>query len=122
MELKEIPLDFSVCKVTDYSGVSLSDEFCFTGRTDEENSLVCPTARVPGNTTAREDGWRALRIQGVLDFSLIGILAKIAHILAQHQISLFVISTYNTDYVLLKQEKYAAALAALAGAGYTIVP
>ena len=76
MELQRIKRDFSVCKVTDYSKVNLESEYCFVGKTDEENSLVCLTAEAPDNTTEREDGWRAFRIRGVLDFSLIGILAK----------------------------------------------
>ena len=51
----------------------------------------------------REDGWRAFRIQGVLDFSLIGILSKITSILAEHSIGVFAISTYNTDYIFVKE-------------------
>lgn len=56
------------------------------------------------------DGWKAFRIQGVLDFSLIGILAKIATVLADNGISIFAVSTYNTDYVLIKKENYQKAL------------
>ena len=76
MQLKIIDIEFSVCKVEDYSGIDLNQENVFTGSTDEEKSLVCPVSLVPDNTTQREDGWRAFRIEGVLDFSLIGILAK----------------------------------------------
>lgn len=68
MKLKKINRDFSVCKVSDYSGVDLSTEYCFTGKTDEENSLVCETLKVPDNTTERDDGWSAFRIEGILDF------------------------------------------------------
>ena len=53
----------------------------------------------------RDDGWKAFRIQGVLDFSLIGILAKIAAALADNGISIFAVSTYNTDYVLIKSKE-----------------
>ena len=60
--------------------------------------------------TCCDDGWKAFRIQGVLDFSLIGILAKIATVLADNGISIFVVSTYNTDYVLIKKENYQKAL------------
>ena len=76
MQLKRIPCDFSVCKVADYSLVNLQAEYCFIGRTDEENSLVCLTQDVPTNAVQRDDGWKAFRIQGVLDFSLIGILSR----------------------------------------------
>ncbi len=60
--------------------------------------------------TCCDDGWKAFRIQGVLDFSLIGILAKIATVLADNGISIFAVSTYNTDYVLIKKENYQKAL------------
>jgi len=121
MKIKKIIHDFSVCKVADYSLVNLNAEYCFTGKTDEEKSLVCLTSEVPANVTEQDDGWKAFRIQGTLDFSLIGILAKISGILAENGISIFAVSTYNTDYVLVKKEKYEAALNVLAGAGYTIV-
>ena len=121
MEIKRFSYDFTVCKVKDYSGVDLDAEFCFLGKTDEERSVVCLTEDVPENTMERDDGWNLFRIQGVLDFSLIGILAKISGILAENGISIFAVSTYNTDYVLVKKEKYEAALNVLAGAGYMIV-
>ena len=121
MELKKIPVEFSVCQVTDYSQIDRDAEYTFTGKTDEEASLVCPTKDVPSNTINRDDGWRAFRIQGVLDFALIGILAKIAGLLAQHEISIFALSTYNTDYVFTKKENYQKALEVLENAGYIII-
>ncbi|WP_432630301.1 ACT domain-containing protein [Brotaphodocola sp.] len=121
MEIKKIEHDFSVCKVKDYSLVNLDAPYCFIEKTEEENSLVCMTENVPSNTVERDDGWRAFRIQGILDFSLIGILAKIAGILAENQISIFAVSTYNTDYVFIKKENYEKALEVLAHEGYTIV-
>ena len=117
------PLDvkLSVCKVEDYSQIDITRPFCFTGSTDEEFSLVCPTEIVPGNTTDRDDGWRAFRIVGVLDFSLIGILSRISAILAENRIGLFAVSTYNTDYILVKEENFERALDILAAEGYTVV-
>ena len=120
MELKIIPQVFSVCKVSDYSQVDLDLPFVFTGSTDEEKSLVCPMPFVPQNTITREDGWRAFRIEGVLDFSLIGILSKISSVLADNSIGIFAISTYNTDYILTKEENFGKALKVLAEAGYEI--
>ena len=120
MTLEVLDIAFSVCKAADYSGVDLNQPFVFTGKTDQENSLVCPTDSVPDNTTAREDGWRALRICGELDFSLIGILAGITRILAEKKIGVFAISTYNTDYVLTKEADFEAAVRALKEAGYQI--
>ena len=75
---------------------------------------------VPGNTTDRDDGWCAFRIVGVLDFSLVGILAGISEILAENKIGLFAVSTYNTDYILTKAENFERALEVLKSAGYTI--
>mgnify|MGYP005798697761 FL=1 len=121
MELKKLRYKFSVCKVEDYSMVDFNQEFCFTGRTEEENSLVCMTEHVPENATERDDGWRAFRIQGILDFSLIGILARIAGLLAQNEIGIFAVSTYNTDYILTKEENYEKALEILKQAGYQII-
>lgn len=121
MEIKKIEYDFSVCKVEDYSLVDFNKEFIFAGKTDEESSLVCPTSEVPSNVTEKEDDWKAFRIQGVLDFSLIGILSEISGILAENNIGIFVISTFNTDYILTKTKNFQRAMELLACAGYTIV-
>lgn len=120
MKLKRIRPDFSVCQVEDYSLVNLTSEYCFIGKTAEEKSLVCLTSDVPANTIGRDDGWNAFRIEGVLDFSLVGILAGIAAILADHHIPIFAISTYNTDYILIKKENYSKGLDILRASGYTI--
>ena len=121
MELKKIDQDFSVCKVADYTLVDLNAAFCFVGKTDEENSLVCLTKEVPPNATERSDGWKAFRIQGILDFSLIGILSGISGILAENKIGIFVVSTFNTDYVLTKKEEYQKTVRVLGNAGYKII-
>ena len=118
--IEPLNVDLSVCKVEDYSQIDICQPFIFTGSTDEEFSLVCPTEMVPENTTERDDGWRAFRIVGVLDFSLIGILAGISEVLAENKIGLFAVSTYNTDYILTKAEQYEKALEALKSAGYRI--
>lgn len=121
MEIKKIDHNFSVCQVEDYSLVNLNSEYSFIGKTDEEKSLVCITDEVSANVIQRDDGWKAFRIQGVLDFSLIGILAKIAAALADNGISIFAVSTYNTDYVLMKRENYQKALDVLKALGYMII-
>ena len=118
--LEPLEIPFSVCKVTDYTGIDMDQPFVFSGRTDQEKSLVCPTAIVPDNTLARDDDWRAFRICGELDFSLIGILAKISKILAENAIGIFAISTYNTDYILTKEKNFDKALQVLADTGYEI--
>jgi hypothetical protein len=121
LKLEVLAGDFTVCKVADYSGVNLTDKYCFIGKTGEENSLVCETSRVPSNTAEREDGWRALRAAGTLDFSLIGILAELSAVLARKQIGIFVVSTYNTDYIFVKKDRFEEAVKALEAAGYPVV-
>ena len=111
---------FSVCKVTDFDGIDFSQPFCFTAVTDEEKSMVCLTTAVPEKTISRDDGWKCFRICGELDFSLIGILAGISKILAQNEIGIFAISTYNTDYILTKEENFDKAILSLKGAGYDV--
>ena len=120
MEIKIEIIDgeFSVCKVWDFSQVNFEAEYCFTGKTDEEKSLVCLTEDVPENTAVRDDGWRAFRVQGVLDFSLIGILSRISAVLAESGVGIFAISTYNTDYILTKRENWEMALQAIKKAGW----
>ena len=120
MVLKTLSYDLTVCKVSDTSKTDLSKDFYFIGKTDEEISLVCRTSDTPADTVERDDGWKGFRIEGVLDFSLIGILSKISGILADNRIGIFAVSTYNTDYILVKSENFDKALAALKDAGYTI--
>jgi len=120
MIIKPLDYELSVCKVADVSQFDLSQDFFFIGRTNEELSLVCETSRVPPCTAARDDGWKAFRIQGVLDFSLIGILAKISALLAENGVGIFAVSTYNTDYILVKEPQFETALSVLARSGYEI--
>ncbi len=121
MQLKKLECDLTVCKLAATTDIDLSKDFYFIGKTDEEISLVCKTEDTPGNTTDRDDGWKGFRIEGVLDFSLIGILSKISGILAENKIGIFAVSTYNTDYILVKKENFEKALRVLGEAGYEIV-
>ena len=121
MELKKLEYDLTVCKIGALAGVDMTADFFFIGKTDEELSLVCRTEDVPDNVVERDDGWKGFRIEGVLDFSLIGILSRLSGILADHGIGIFAVSTYNTDYILVKEENFERALKALASEGYTIV-
>ena len=120
MSLKILNYEFVVCKVRDYSLIDISHPFVFTGSTDEEYSHVCPAELAPKNMTECESGWRAFRIEGVLDFSLIGIIAEISTILAENKIGIFVVSTYNNDYIFIKSENFERAVNALEGRGYKV--
>ena len=121
MEIKIIDRKFSICKVENYNTININDEYVFIGKTDEENSLVCETNKVTNNATHIDKGWKAFRIQGVLDFSLIGILSKISTLLAENKIGIFAISTYNTDYILTKEENFQKAIDILEKNNYKII-
>ena len=120
MELKIINQEFSICKVEDLSQIDYSDRFCFVSKTDEELSLVCNTNLVPKNAIECDNGWKAFRIQGVLDFSLMGILSRISTLLAENKIAIFAVSTYNTDYILTKEKNFDKSIKILERNGYVI--
>ena len=121
MELKKLDYDLTVCKVVSITDIDLNSNFFFIGKTDEEISLVCLTENTPPHTTERDDGWKGFRIQEILDFSLIGILSKLSKVLAENEIGIFAVSTYNTDYILVKKENFQKAIEVLSKAGYDIV-
>ena len=106
MKLKAIEHDFTVCKARDISQVDFNDEFCFLGKTDEEISLVCRSEKTPLNTVEREDGWKAFRIEGILDFSLVGILSRISAVMAENEIGIFALSTFNMTYELQNENLF----------------
>lgn len=89
-------------------------------RTRDELSVVCSERFVPPEVNA-ERGWRALQVQGPLDFSLVGVLAGIAEPLAKAGVSIFALSTYETDYVLVKESTLERALEALHQAGFLVL-
>ena len=121
MELKKLEYNLTVCKVETTADIDMTTDFFFIGKTDEEISLVCKTDDTPKKTTARDEGWKGFRIQGILDFSLIGILSELSAILAENHIGIFAVSTFNTDYILVKAESFERALNVLSAKGYTIV-
>jgi hypothetical protein len=88
-------------------------------RTAEELSVVCAEADVPGEVR-REGGWRALMVAGPLDFTLVGVLLSVAAPLAAAGVSIFAISTYDTDYVLVRATQLDHAIAALRAAGHRV--
>lgn len=95
-------------------------DFFSVTRTSEEFSVVCPANQVPSSLTA-ETGWRALKVQGPFALSEIGVLAALTTPLAHAQVSLFAISTFDTDYLLVREEKLEAAIAALRAAEHEVV-
>ena len=82
---------------------AIESEFFSITKTGEELSIVCPEEKVPENVRS-ERGWRALKVEGPLDFSLTGILSSLLKPLADAEVSIFALSTYDTDYLLVKKE------------------
>lgn len=118
MKLEIFPQEFSVCKIL--PGTPLPHGIVFFARTDSENSLVCEKKHLPSKTESCENSWRMFRVAGALEFSLIGILSRITSILAEASISVFCVSTYDTDYILIKSAAIENALKTLSENGYTI--
>ena len=116
MELELLKESFSICRLSSPDDVDMDAEFTFFSRTDGELSLVCPTKAAP-DCEKRVDGRRALRVKGALDFSLVGVIAKISNALAEKKIPVFVVSTYDTDYIFVEEARLDEAVAALEGAG-----
>jgi hypothetical protein len=118
--LSVLPGTFAVSRLPADSPVpawALDQAFVSVTRTSDELSIVCAEEQVPMDITA-ERGWRALKVEGPLDFGLTGILAGLAAPLAAAGISIFAISTYDTDYLLVREERLEEAIDVLAGAGY----
>lgn len=98
---------------------ALSCSFFAIARTDEELSLVLP-ASVEMKSGKSEMGWACFKVQGPLEFGLVGILAGISQALAEAGVSIFALSTFETDYVLVKREQVPGAREALVAAGYNV--
>jgi len=88
-------------------------------RTDEELSVVRPSGELPGAEKEEED-WTLWKIEGPLDFGMIGVLASVTKPLAEAGVSVFTLSTFDTDYILWKKDKAAAAVRALRSAGFEV--
>ena len=115
LEMIVLPGSYSIVQVTDINNLKVSEvkgEFLNISVTEDEISLVINELYINKleNIKKRESEYSCLKIEGVLDFSEIGILAKISTILAENKISIFAVSTYNTDYILVKKDKINKAL------------
>lgn len=121
MKLTLIEPSFSVIQVKNIDPSMLKIVPLFFAQTSEELSLVLPTTNVPSEAINREDGWKAIKIIGVLDFSMIGIIARISSLLAEESISIFALSTFNTDYILIKEHQVEQARTVLTDNDYFFV-
>ncbi|NLG71077.1 MAG: ACT domain-containing protein [Chloroflexi bacterium] len=122
LTLSVLPDRFAICHMSSDAVLpdwALAPPFAAAVRTADELSLVCVEALVPQQVQA-ERGWRAIKVQGPLDFALTGVLSSLAAPLAQARISIFAISTFETDYLLVKEATLERALAVLSHAGHRI--
>lgn len=122
LTLSLLPGTLAVCRLEPHAPLpawALKGPLASITRTDEETSIVCAEENVPEGVLC-ERGFACLKVAGPLDFTLTGVLAALTPPLAQAGISAFAIATYDTDYVLVKQERLRDALAALGAAGHTV--
>jgi hypothetical protein len=111
---------FAVCRQTADAPVpawATAGAFFSITRTPDELSVVCAESAVPEGIRC-ERGWRCLRVAGVIDFWVVGVLAGLAVPLAEAGVSVFAVSTFDTDYLMVNEKDLAAALEALRGAGH----
>jgi hypothetical protein len=124
MNLTLLPDTLAICRLDPSitSPVWLPQSgFLSVTRTAEELSIVCCEAAVPDDVICQR-GWRGLQVEGPLDFSLTGVMASLAGTLAEAGVSLFAVSTYDTDYILVRQAHLAVARQALVDAGHHVIP
>jgi uncharacterized protein len=96
-------------------------DFVSITKTPQETSIVCPQGRIPDDVRSERD-FRALKVRGPLDFSLTGVLASMVGPLAEEDISVFAVSTFDTDYLLIKEDNLARAVEVLIRQGHNVVP
>ena len=122
MKLALLPLSLAVCRLAPNTEIPtwalLQRSLLSITYTNDELSIVCPTSVVPQGVRT-ETNWRAIKVQGPLDFSLTGILVSLAAPLASANIPLFAISTFDTDYILVKEQHIAHARSVLEQSGHT---
>lgn len=123
MKLRVIEGLFSIARypATAKIPVIQSRNFCSVTRTKDELSIVCETDLMPEGAIQRDDGWSCMQVDGILNFDLTGVLASLAGPLADAEVSLFAVSTFNTDYLLVKKILLEKAQGALIKAGIKFI-
>lgn len=123
LSLSVLPYHLAVCRLDPGAilpGWVLKLPFWSVTRTADELSVVLPEENVPGDWKS-DKGWRGLMVRGPLDFSLVGILAVLAAALAASGIPIFALSTFDTDYLLVKEQDLFQAVEALTASGYEVI-
>ena len=121
MNLTLLDKTLAVCRLEPNSPLPdwIGGDFFSITRSSEEISIVCEQALVPEDVKSERD-WRAFKVAGPLLFDQIGVLASLAEPLAEAELGIFVVSTFDTDYILVKEAELSAAREALKGAGHSI--
>lgn len=120
LKIETFPYFFAIAKIRNPASINWKSPFAFVGKTDDELSLVALESEVPSDAYPVDRGYRMMRVAGTLDMSLTGILARISKVLADEEIPIFAVSTYNTDYILVKSHTFKNAVQALSRAGYLV--
>jgi hypothetical protein len=122
LTLDVLPALLAICRLEPDAPLPpwIAGGFTSITRTRHELSIVCDAAAVPASVQAQRN-YRAFAVRGPLDFGLVGIVADLSRILSAASISIFVVSTYDTDYLLVRDTDFARAIASLRDAGHTVV-
>lgn len=123
LKMSLLDINLGVCRLASNDAVpawGTKSQFFSVTKTEEELSIVCEEQYIPEGVNC-EGSWRALKVEGPLDFSLVGILSKISSALAAVKVSIFAISTYDTDYILVKSKDIDKAVEALRNNDYDIL-
>ena len=121
LTLQLLPQEFAVCRLERDAAVpqwATRGFFCVT-RTLDELSIVCESKYVPSNVKS-EKGWRCFKLEGPFPFEMTGVLESVLGPLAEAKVSIFAVSTYDTDYVMVKARALAKAVKALRAAGHSV--
>jgi hypothetical protein len=122
LTLTVLPDRYAICRLSPTERApewATSEEFVSISRTRDELSIICPEGNVPAEINAAK-GWRVLKCEGPLDYSLTGIMASLAEPLADAGVPIFPIATHDTDYVLIKEPQLETAVHALTGYGHAV--
>ncbi len=122
LTLTLLPKTYSVCRLDKKEEIpkwALCSEFFSITKTMDELSIVTSQENVPAGIK-NQNNWKILKVEGPLDFSLVGILSKLSTILADNDISIFAVSTFDTDYILIGENNMAKGIEALREKGYII--
>ncbi len=121
--LSLLPETFAICRLEADSAIpswAIGGDFFSITHTADELSIVCPQGNIPSGIRC-ETGWRCLKVEGPLDFAQTGILVSLATALAEALVSIFAVSTFDTDYLLVKEEMTEETIEALSGEGHQVI-